>query len=225
MWLNPMKAEESTTICVKMREMRENRARETAGVGARSEVGGNWTVVNLKRRNGRGKGRIGDHVHGNHWTMKGQGASVHRGWNINRMKVGWCHIISLTSLLTWTVSLWHLFAKWGRVVDVFVPKKKNKEGKLFGFARFKDVWYPQELERRLDQIWVGSFKLRVNSMRFSRDKGREDRLVRQDNGHANAGVAQSKGFMNGRLVGGKSFSDVVKGKTKKQRWIKKKVAS
>lgn len=58
--------------------------------------------------------------------------------------------------------------KWGKVVDVFVPKKKNKEGKAFGFVRFKEVGYPLELERRLDQIWIRTYKLRANSTRFLR---------------------------------------------------------
>lgn len=54
------------------------------------------------------------------------------------------------------------------MVDVFVSKKKNKEGKAFGFVRFKEVGYPLELERRLDQIWIGTYKLRANCTRFLR---------------------------------------------------------
>lgn len=49
-----------------------------------------------------------------------------------------------------TEALWKMFRKWGLVVDLFIPNKKNKDGKAFGFVKFKDVKYPQELERRLD---------------------------------------------------------------------------
>lgn len=64
--------------------------------------------------------------------------------------------------------LWRVFMGWGKVVDVFIPKKKNKEGKSFGFVRFKGVAYPLELEKRLDQLWIGSYKMKVNSNRFVR---------------------------------------------------------
>lgn len=71
--------------------------------------------------------------------------------------------------------------KCGRVVDVFAPRKRNKEGKAFGFVTFKEVLYPQELERRLDQVWIGTFKLRVNYIRFSRQKKTAAQKT-QDNG-------------------------------------------
>lgn len=88
-------------------------------------------------------------------------------------------------------ALWKLFMKWGRVVEVFVRGKKNKEGRAFGFVRFKEVPYPQELERRLDQIWIGTYKLRAffNLMQPTRK--------------------------------GAFFVDVVKGKRMKKIWQKK----
>lgn len=41
---------------------------------------------------------------------------------------------------SWGVEpLWKMFTRWGKVVDVYLPKKRNKEGKLFGFVRFDQV--------------------------------------------------------------------------------------
>lgn len=51
--------------------------------------------------------------------------------------------------------LWMLFLKWGRVIDVFVPSKRDIFGKKFGFVRFLDVKDPKALEQRLDSLcWV-----------------------------------------------------------------------
>lgn len=77
-------------------------------------------------------------------------------------------------------ALWKLFMKWGRVVEVFVRGKKNKEGRAFGFVRFKEVPYPQELERRLDQIWIGTYKLRANCTRFLRNKEQQQQVFVHD---------------------------------------------
>lgn len=103
--------------------------------------------------------------------------------------------------------LWGMFLKWGKVVDVYVPRKKNKDGKAFGFVRFKEVLYPYELERRLDQIWIGSYKLRANCSRFHRQK--EDKAMQVEKQYRKpvAGLQNSQ-----KTQWSKSFADVVKGK-------------
>jgi RNA recognition motif-containing protein len=35
--------------------------------------------------------------------------------------------------------LWSLFLKFGRVREVYIPKKLDKMGKRFGFVKFKEV--------------------------------------------------------------------------------------
>ncbi|KAK6141203.1 hypothetical protein DH2020_025055 [Rehmannia glutinosa] len=59
--------------------------------------------------------------------------------------------------------------KFGKVEDIFIPKKKDRRGKSFGFVRFLGVLQPQQLESKLNQIWLGSYKLRVNIPRFNRE--------------------------------------------------------
>lgn len=60
-----------------------------------------------------------------------------------------------------------MFSKWGRVADVYVPKKKNKEGMAFGFVHFDQILSVQDLADRLQMIWIGLYKLRDNLSKFS----------------------------------------------------------
>jgi hypothetical protein len=66
--------------------------------------------------------------------------------------------------------LWQKFSRWGRVTDVFIPKKTNKHGKKFGFVRFKTNANIAHLESDLNNCWIDLYKLRVNVSRFSRYK-------------------------------------------------------
>lgn len=64
--------------------------------------------------------------------------------------------------------MWKLFLRWGRVIDVFIPQKRDKFGKRFGFVKFLEVKNPKALEEQLDSLWIGSYKLRVNIPAFDR---------------------------------------------------------
>jgi hypothetical protein len=68
-----------------------------------------------------------------------------------------------------TTVLWSSFARFGNVMEVFIPKKLNKEGRRFGFVKFKDVTNPVALEAKLAEVWCGGRRLRVNLARFTRD--------------------------------------------------------
>ncbi|MCI32184.1 RNA-binding protein 25-like, partial [Trifolium medium] len=56
--------------------------------------------------------------------------------------------------------LWKLFAKYGSVCDVFIPKKMDKWGRRFGFVKFKEVNDVDALSSKLEDVWCESFKLR-----------------------------------------------------------------
>ncbi|KAK2389417.1 putative serine/arginine-rich splicing factor protein [Trifolium repens] len=68
------------------------------------------------------------------------------------------------------IELWSLFAKHGRVGEVYVPKKRDRRGNRFGFVKFKDVKSIDALCDRLEDVWLGSFKVKVNLARFGRDR-------------------------------------------------------
>ncbi|GKC91906.1 cytochrome P450 [Tanacetum coccineum] len=66
------------------------------------------------------------------------------------------------------ITMKDVFAKYGKVVDVFIASKRNKLGKRFGFARFENVSNPTAFEKLLSTISVGSQKLWCNIAHFQR---------------------------------------------------------
>jgi len=62
--------------------------------------------------------------------------------------------------------LWKVFQRWGRVLDVFVSRKLNARKQKFGFVRFQGVNDVYSLERKLDAIWIGTWKLQVNLPKY-----------------------------------------------------------
>jgi RNA recognition motif-containing protein len=64
--------------------------------------------------------------------------------------------------------LWKVFARFGRVGDVYIPKKLDKWGKRFAFVKYMEAMEVQELRQREDDVWIGTFKLRINKSRFDR---------------------------------------------------------
>ncbi|ESW06482.1 hypothetical protein PHAVU_010G051400, partial [Phaseolus vulgaris] len=55
--------------------------------------------------------------------------------------------------------LWKVFQRWGRILDVFISRKLNARNRRFGFVRFHGVSDAHSLERKLDAIWIGTWKL------------------------------------------------------------------
>lgn len=90
---------------------------------------------------------------------------------------------------------------------MFIPNKRNKEGKVFGFVRFKEVAYPHELEKRLDQIWIGSYKLRANFTRFFR---RKDQSFGSDY-RARSTKKQQARYQQAQPIGKKPYVQKVQG--------------
>jgi RNA recognition motif-containing protein len=68
--------------------------------------------------------------------------------------------------------LWKHFARYGRVGEVYIPKKVDKQGRRFGFVKYRDIKDAAEatdLLRCISDIWFGTFKLRVNRSRFKKN--------------------------------------------------------
>ncbi|GJW76621.1 nucleotide-binding alpha-beta plait domain-containing protein [Tanacetum coccineum] len=113
--------------------------------------------------------------------------------------------------------LFHTCKIYGHVVDSFIPSKRSREGKRFGFVRFINVFNAERLVSNLCTIWVGRYKLQANLARFNR-------TVKQDNFNSskpiqaekygvpyrNNSFAPSKGV--GFKVNGNSFASVLSGK-------------
>ncbi|MCH89790.1 RNA recognition motif, partial [Trifolium medium] len=67
------------------------------------------------------------------------------------------------------VDLWKVFAKFGRVGEVYIPNKVDRWGRKFGFVKFLEVKNVEELNVKLGEVWCGTFKLRINLARFGRN--------------------------------------------------------
>ncbi|MCI18119.1 endonuclease/exonuclease/phosphatase family protein, partial [Trifolium medium] len=72
-----------------------------------------------------------------------------------------------------TEVLWKLFVKYGRVGEVYIPKKLDIRGRRFGFVKFKEVKEVEMLSESLRDVWLGTYKLRVNRSRFGRSDSKE----------------------------------------------------
>ncbi|XP_068486424.1 uncharacterized protein [Phaseolus vulgaris] len=76
-----------------------------------------------------------------------------------------------------------IFQRWARVKDAFISRRLNKWGKRFWFVRLFDVKNVGNLERELDQIYIGSRKLFVNLPKYHRvDMSREEGRTRSSVG-------------------------------------------
>jgi len=49
---------------------------------------------------------------------------------------------------------------------VFVVKRRDRWGNWYGFVRFIGVQDAHSLEKRLDDIWTGTTKMRVNIPKY-----------------------------------------------------------
>ncbi|GKB37573.1 RNA-directed DNA polymerase, eukaryota [Tanacetum coccineum] len=66
--------------------------------------------------------------------------------------------------------IWKVCKDYGTVIDVFIPNRKSKAGKRFAFVRFIRVLNFDRLIENLKTIWIGSFHLFANPVRFERPK-------------------------------------------------------
>ena len=82
------------------------------------------------------------------------------------------------------MELWTQFRKWGDVKEIFIPKRRNKEGRRYGFVRFKGVSDKRRTERYLDNIIVGGLKLHVNIPKYGRkgEPGPKQRQSQEEGG-------------------------------------------
>lgn len=66
----------------------------------------------------------------------------------------------------------------GTIFDIYIARKRNKEGKRFGFVSFLDVKDCKELLKTLSSVRLGDFKLKFNIARFVLEEGEIDQSKR-----------------------------------------------
>ncbi|GJZ00356.1 RNA-directed DNA polymerase, eukaryota, reverse transcriptase zinc-binding domain protein [Tanacetum coccineum] len=100
--------------------------------------------------------------------------------------------------------------KFGHVVDSYIPLKRTKEGKRFGFVRFINVFNVDRLVNNLCTIWVGRLKLHANIARFQRAPLNKKNSPVMSNGEVRRGADNSSRLNGGNMGSGKSYVKVVK---------------
>ncbi|KAM0007909.1 putative RNA recognition motif domain, nucleotide-binding alpha-beta plait domain superfamily [Helianthus debilis subsp. tardiflorus] len=107
--------------------------------------GGSWNEV-PNRRKPRSKGNPGERI---------GGGSISKFF-VSNLPNG-CN--------PWDVS--EFVKVYGDVAGVYIARKKDKEGKKFGFISFRNVVDVKEMERALNGTKMGGFKLKVNLAKFA----------------------------------------------------------
>lgn len=64
--------------------------------------------------------------------------------------------------------MWAVFNRYGKVREVYIPPRRNKDGDRFGFVRLSKVNDAKAMEVRLNTILIGNQKLPVNIPRYGR---------------------------------------------------------
>jgi hypothetical protein len=77
------------------------------------------------------------------------------------------------------VEIWELLARYWKLGEVYIPAKRDKYSKRFGFARFVDVENSQKLLKKIEETWMGTYKIRANLSKFKRGDGAVGRLNNQ----------------------------------------------
>nr|GEV00658.1 nucleotide-binding alpha-beta plait domain-containing protein [Tanacetum cinerariifolium] len=105
----------------------------------------------------------------------------------------------------------HACKQYGHVVNSFIPSKRAKDGKRFGFVRFINVFSVERLVSNLCTIWVGRLKLNANVTRFNRENLKSSRIVYKTAKRFNKSSHNTFHKTVGNKDIGNSFVNVVKG--------------
>ncbi|XP_057793182.1 uncharacterized protein LOC131009792 [Salvia miltiorrhiza] len=76
---------------------------------------------------------------------------------------------------TWMETLENRFARVGKVLDIFCPRKRYLKGKPFGFVRFEGGADITRTLEELNNIWIGSYKMRAYVPKFERPRTEEQK--------------------------------------------------
>ncbi|PWA57104.1 hypothetical protein CTI12_AA377600 [Artemisia annua] len=113
--------------------------------------------------------------------------------------------------------LFHTCKQYGHVVDSFIPVKRSKSGKRFGFVRFINVFNVERLVNNLCTIWVDRFKLHANIARFNKASKNDkcSKFVNKDHVFKDTGINNRDTNAFGKICGvkdnGLSFANVLAG--------------
>ncbi|KAJ0699442.1 putative RNA recognition motif domain, nucleotide-binding alpha-beta plait domain superfamily [Helianthus annuus] len=111
------------------------------------------------------------------------------------------------------------FRVYGDIAGAFIAKKKDEEGRIFGFVSFRSVRDLEELKVNLSTVRLGGNKLVFNVALFARENGDVKHSAVKDGGgkpkegqnKVNGGVTKVRG--SNTVKNGVSFLDILTNKT------------
>ncbi|GJW62634.1 RNA-directed DNA polymerase, eukaryota [Tanacetum coccineum] len=109
--------------------------------------------------------------------------------------------------------LWNVCKQYGQVVDAFIPDRKSKAGKRYGFVRFIRVYDVDRLVSNLCTLWMGSHHLHANVARFQRPPAVNSGGYTHQNGNYVPKKTEANSN-NGHRTDKRSYVNVVNGDTK-----------
>ncbi|GKA81742.1 RNA-directed DNA polymerase, eukaryota [Tanacetum coccineum] len=110
--------------------------------------------------------------------------------------------------------LWDVCKTYGSVIDVYIPNKRSKSSKRFAFVRFIKVSNLERLIENLCTLWIGSYHLYANKVRFLREPNQKYFPHKND-----PKFGKDRGQFHDVVNSGNdrgSFASVLKGETLKQ---------
>jgi hypothetical protein len=73
------------------------------------------------------------------------------------------------------------------VAEVFIPARRDRFGKRFGFARFAEVKDAELLLKKIEGTWFGTYKIRANVSRFKRGEDGVGTVAQRANAESQLG--------------------------------------
>ena len=111
-------------------------------------------------------------------TTEGPGLNIDRKWEGHQhsyQRANWREHKDVTSFYftrfpkdTTEKDLWYHFKQAGDVREIFISPKRNRNGRRYGFVRFKGVEDVHQMEKKLDSMVFGGLKMYVNTPKFGR---------------------------------------------------------
>lgn len=66
--------------------------------------------------------------------------------------------------------MWGIFRRWGKVTDVFISSRRNKNRWSYRFVRFWGVRDEGALKERLNNIYIKGTKMFVNRPKYGKQR-------------------------------------------------------
>ncbi|GJR53415.1 nucleotide-binding alpha-beta plait domain-containing protein [Tanacetum coccineum] len=104
--------------------------------------------------------------------------------------------------------LFNACKQYGHVVDSFIPNKRSKAGKRFGFVRFINAFNEERLVNNLCTVWIGRHKLHANLARFKRPYVSGVKNVANEKGGVKVNSGSSKSYAH--VVSNKNMFEALK---------------